>query len=146
MPSTNYAEALARHDITIPAHLEAQAEIPVLTGVQVQGDVIITPRRGGKSAHEAIAVPASGVQVVRGEATRNTHWLDNANVDAAPCLWVAIPAGGQDGLTLGLLDVPEGQVALLTHTDEHGSNAIGPGSYRIGRQQQQAEHIEMVRD
>lgn len=144
--NTTYAEALARHDIDIPDHLEAQAAIPVITGTQVQGDVIISRTRPGKTDHDTIAVPAGGVQVVRGEATRNTHWLDNANPDAAPCLWTAIPDSVADGLTLGLLDVPEGQVALLTHTDEHGSNAIGAGHYRVGRQRQQADQIEMVRD
>ena len=146
MNTTTYADALARHDIEIPAHLEAQAEIPVLSGPQVQGDVIITPATPGKMAHDSIAVPVTGVQVVRGEATRNTHWLDNGNPDAAPCLWTAMPSTVGDRLTLGVLDVPEGQTALLTHTDEHGSNAMGAGCYRVGRQQQQAEHIEMVRD
>lgn len=146
MMQTTYAEALARHDIEIPAHLEAQAEIPVLTGPQVQGDVIVVPATRGKSAHATVEVPATGVQVVAGEATRNTHWLDNGNPDGAPCLFTRVEGGGTDGLTLGLLEVPEGQTALLTHTDEHGSNGIGVGFYRIGRQQQQAERIEMVRD
>jgi hypothetical protein len=141
--STTFAEALSRHDIEIPAHLEAQAEIPVLSGAQVQGDVIITPMKPGKSAHTFKPIPAGGVQVVRGEATRNTHWLDNGNPDAAACVWAAVD---NDGLTLGILEVPAGQTALLTHTDEHGSNGIAPGCYRIGRQQQQAEKIERVRD
>lgn len=141
--STTFAEALSRHDIEIPAHLEAQAEIPVLTGAQVQGDVIITPMPPGKTAHTFKPVPAAGVQVVAGEATRNTHWLDNGHPDAPACRYAAVD---NDGLTLGILNVPEDQTALLTHTDEHGSNAMGPGCYRIGRQQQQAEKIERVRD
>ena len=141
-----YQEALDRHDVTIPDHLEAQAAIPVLSRLQVQGDVIVSPHRLGKMTASTIDVPATGVQVVRGEATRNTHWLDNGNVDAAPCRWTEIAAGGTDGLTLGIVEVPEGQTALLTHTDEHGSNAMAPGCYRIGRQREMAEQIRRVQD
>ena len=38
-----------------------------------------------------------------------------------------------DGVRLGFLRVPPGQSALLLHTDEHGANGIGPGTYAIHR-------------
>lgn len=139
--TTTYREALAVHDIEIPPHLEAQAEVPVLTGVQFQGDVGIIPQRAGKTVN-AEPVPMSGIQVVRGEATANTHWLDNGNPTGPPCMW----SPSTSGLTLGVLDVPEGQHAFLTHTDEHGCNGIGPGQYRITRQREQADEIRMVAD
>lgn len=140
-----YEEALSRHAVTIPAHLVAQAEVPVLPGPQVQGDVIVTPTRPGLMSGETVEVPAGGVQVVRGEATSNTHWLDNGNVDAAPCEWTARTATASDPM-LGVLVVPEGQFALLTHTDEHGSNGIAPGCYRVGRQVEHADQIRLVQD
>lgn len=140
-----YQQALSRHDVTIPAHLIAQAEVPILSDPQVQGDVIVTPMRPGKMSGETIDVPRSGIQVVRGEATRNTHWLDNGDPDAPACQWTE-KIGRTDDPTLGVLDVPEGQFALLTHTDEHGSNGIAPGCYRIGRQVEEAEQARLVQD
>ena len=143
--NVTYKEALDRHDVSIPDHLEAQAAIPVLSGPQAQGDVLVTPMRPGKTAGETVDVPRSGIQVVRGEATANTHWLDNANPDGPPCRWTAKTASPTDP-TLGVLVVPEGQTALLTHTDEHGSNGIAPGCYRIGRQVEFADELRLVQD
>lgn len=41
--ATTFAEALGKIGVTIPDHLIADAEVPVLTGVQAQGDLIIVP-------------------------------------------------------------------------------------------------------
>lgn len=136
--TVTYLEALAAHQIDVPAHLIAQAEVPALTGLQLQGDLAIIPARASKKTGDP--VPAGGIQVVRGEATANTHWLDAYH---GVCLWAPATAGGQD---LGVLTVPDGSTALLTHTDEHGANAIGAGTYLIRRQRQQAEEIALVHD
>lgn len=85
-------------------------------------------------------VPAEGVAVVRGEAGGNTHLL----VADGPVLWS--PARGRTGGTaLGLLTVPAGAVAYLLHP-EHGANAMGPGSYLLRRQRQQADQVRVVAD
>lgn len=136
--TVTYADALSAHQIHVPDHLIAQAEVPVLTGLQLQGDLAIVPAR--PSARKGQPVPASGIQVVRGEATANTHWLDSYNGE---CLWAPVNGAGPE---LGVLTVPEGAVATLTHTDEHGCNAIGAGTYRIRRQREQAEEIRLVQD
>jgi hypothetical protein len=133
-----YEDALTAHQIDIPAHLVAQAEIPVLTTLQLQGDLAIIPT--SPSAKRGELVPSSGIQVVRGEASANTHWLDAA---IGVVLWAPATAGGTD---LGVVTVPDGGVAVLTHTDEHGANAIGSGTYLIRRQREQAEEIRIVAD
>ena len=69
-----YAEILNAHDIEVPAHLVADAEVPVLTGMQRQGDVIVLPTRAGKVTG-LVPVPPEGTAVVRGESGGNTHLL-----------------------------------------------------------------------
>lgn len=137
-----YSDSLSRYSITIPDHLVADAEVPVLTGPQCQGDVGVWPHdKPLLTGHKP--VPAAGVQIVRGEATGNTHWLDGDG----EVLWAPAPASDPSAsVMLGELIVPEGAAAYLTHTDEHGSNGIGPGVYRISGKRTQAELVERVYD
>lgn len=136
-----HAAILNRADITPPDELLAGIEVPVLTGPQRQGDVGVWPRpKLGKAEHDAMRpVPAEGVAVVRGEATGNTHLL---MADGA-VRWS--PATG-DELTLGVLDVPADATAWLIHTDEHGVNGIGPGTYRLTGKREQAAEVRRVAD
>lgn len=131
-----YDSLMTAHRVDIPAHLEQQAEIPVLSGDQRQGDLIILssdrPREIGQP------VPAAGVPVIRGEAGGNTHLL----VADGPADWLPSPRAGQE---LGTVTVPEGSVAYLLHP-EHGAQGIAPGSYTIHRQREQADEIRMVAD
>ncbi len=135
--TTTYGDVLGRHAIEIPAHLAAQAEVPVLTGAQRQGDIIALPTRPGADA--GTPVPAEGVAVVRGEAGGNTHLL----VADGAVTWRA--TSGDDRLELGTVTVPPGGVAWLLHP-EHGAQGLGPGCYRIRRQREQADEIRMVAD
>lgn len=136
-----YARALAKHNVTIPEHLVADAEVPVLTGVQAQGDLLIRPIC---MQHAGQPVPDTGVQVIHGEATGNTHWLDRGP-DSPGVTWGA-PLPGADDVVLGVVTVPAGQSAYLVHTDEHGANGIGAGTYEIRRQREQADEIRYVAD
>jgi hypothetical protein len=81
------------------------------------------------------------VQIVRGEATGNTHWL-HRGFDSPGVRWAA----ADDSLVLGRLSVPEGESALLIHTDEHGANGIGPGTYALHRKREQAAVVRPVVD
>lgn len=141
MTALTYGAALAAHNVTIPEHLVADAEVPVLTGVQAQGDLLIRPIC---SQHKGVPVPDAGVQVIHGEATGNTHWL-NRGPDSPGVTW-AQPMPGADPVVLGVLTVPAGQSAYLIHTDEHGANGVGPGVYEIRRQREQADEIRYVSD
>jgi hypothetical protein len=140
-----YAEALAAHEITVPPHLIDQAEIPAVAPdrPQAQGDLIILPCR--PSAKLGDLVPAEGVQLVRSEASAHTHWLD---AYTGTVYWAAATSRGAD---LGVVTVPAGSVAVITHTDEHGANRLDSypdrsACYLIRRQRQMADEIRLVAD
>lgn len=125
------------HSVEIPAHLEAQAEVPLISGKpQRQGDVMVVPMRKGNVAGLK-PVPAEGIPVVRGEGG-HTHLL----VAEGPVSWApATPAGANQGT----LVVEEGGSAYLIHP-EHGATGIGPGHSVIRRQREQADEIRLVAD
>jgi hypothetical protein len=125
--------------VTVPEHLLADAEIPVITGVQGQGDLLVFPIT--KTTHKLIPVPNAGVQVVFGEATGNSHYLQRG-FDSPDVTYARV----EDGLLLAVVSVPDGQTAQLVHTDEHGVNGIGPGLYAIHGKREQAEEIRRVTD
>jgi hypothetical protein len=142
---TTFADLLTPLGVDIPEGLIADAEVPVLTGPQRQGDVGIFPRAKLGKAEQAgaLPVPAVGIAVVRGESTTgsNSHILQ---ADGA-CTWT--PAQARTGsVLLGVLHVPNGATAFLTHTDEHGCNAMGPGTYRITGKREMADEIRRVAD
>jgi hypothetical protein len=129
-----YRTALALVGATVPAHLIADAEVPVLTGPQAQGDLMIIPVPAKRAPVVGWqTVEAGGIQLVRGEATGNTHWL-HRGFDSPGVEWA--PEELPDRLSLGYLRVPAGQSAQLIHTDEHGANGIGPGLYRVNRKRE----------
>jgi len=129
-----YGSALALIGTSVPAHLVADAEVPVLTGPQAQGDLLVF-RRSAPSTVDWRPLPAAGLRLVDGEATGNTHWL-HAGFGSPGVRWAPSPPGGQ---RLGFLLVPPGETALLIHTDEHGANGIGPGTYVVHRKREQVQ-------
>lgn len=150
MTTMTISDALARHDITVADELLAEIEVPVLTGPQRQGDVLILPRPAAGKAELGAMTPVgrAGVAVVRGEATGNTHLLDAVS---GVVLWTPDMSGSRDGLTLGVLYVGDNAdggpgVAHLLHTDEHGCNGIGVGTYVLRGKREQAEIERRVAD
>ncbi len=79
-----FAQGLAMVGSGVPAHLTSELEVPILTGVQAQGDLLVFPTEA----------PQAYVQV------------------------------------------PQGQAALLIHTEENGANGVGPGTYAINRKRE----------
>lgn len=133
-------QILSVHDIAVADELLADLVVPVLAGPQRQGDVLILPR-GPLSVAEreaCVRVPAEGVAVVVGEATGNTHMLD-----ADGPVWFARRASG---VTIGVVEVPDGSTGYLIHTDEHGANALAPGTYSLHGKREQADVIRRVAD
>jgi len=137
-------EVLGQHDITPADELLADIEVPVLTGPQRQGDVFIAPRPRLGTAERSgyMLVPPEGIAVVQGEATGNTHLLTAAD---GIVLWSAAPPSTSD-MTLGVCHVDDGAVAYLIHTDEHGANGMGPGTYVLTGKREQAAEIQRVAD
>lgn len=139
MSTMTYEQALSKVGVTVPEHLIAEAEVPVLTGPQAQGDLLIVPI--DRSTAKLLPVPDEGVQVVFGEATGNSHYL-HRGFDSPGVLYARVT----DGQCIAVVAVPEGQSAQLIHTDEHGSNGIGPGLYGIHEKREQADEIRRVTD
>jgi len=170
-----YAAALGMSGITIPDHLIADAEVPVLNGVQAQGDLLIVPWHDDRTdeseavpmgtadmeglaewerellAHslrtsdaerpELRAVPDKGIAVVQGGPQGNDHILHRGfeSPDVAATVVTALPRRERlrfDDLTVAVVMVPAAQSAVLVHTDEHGANGIGEGTYLIKRKRQ----------
>ena len=123
---TTYADIATRTSTTIPEHLIAQAEIPVLPRV-IQGDVMIIPTTATPRQTKPIPVGPEGVNVVQGDIGRNRHILSpglNSTIHWAPG---TITDPDRD---YGHLTVQTG-IAVLTHTGEHGSVAVPEGTYRV---------------
>lgn len=128
------AKLEADFGLTYDEHLDREAEIPTVKDAPApQGDVMIRPVAG--LAPATTPVPAEGVAVVRGENGGNTHLL----------VGKAFFDSRENGLVIGVVTVPDGATALMSHP-EHGGFLIAPGSYEIRRQREQKDEIEMVRD
>ena len=137
-----FTTVLARSGITVPDQALADIEVPILTGPQRQGDVGIWPTTHASKIQIArmTPVPPEGIAIVRGETTGgNAHIL---HADG--------PVAGQqstngDLIAIGTLHVPDGATAFLIHSDEHGVNAMGPGTYRVtGKREQAAEQMRVA--
>lgn len=137
--SMTFADALTKVGVTVPDHLIADAEVPVLVVPQAQGDLGIFPLTATRANLEP--VPDEGVQVVFGEATGNSHFL-HRGFDSPGVTYSRV----QEGQRIAVVSVPEGQSAQLIHTDEHGSNAFGPGLWGIHEKREQADEIRRVTD
>lgn len=135
-----YQDAAEKVGVTVPPHLEASAEVPILTGPQAQGDLLIVPVAIPADV-EMLPVPDEGVQVVFGEATGNSHYL-HRGFDSPGVAYARLRAGQ----AIAVVHVPEGQSAQLIHTDEHGANGIGPGSYAIHEKRELRDEIRRVTD
>lgn len=139
MSTTTIAALNEAHGLTLVTDYADDFEIPVTSGLQRQGDVIVIPNDGAKAS---TPVPAAGCPVVRGEAGGNTHAIYTDTGSGVLCD-TRTPAPGD--LVVATLFVPEGASAFLGHP-EHAYTGIGPGRYEIRRQQEQAESLRIVQD
>ena len=136
--SVTIQEAIDRHGVDVLDHLDRSVTIPVLDGIQFQGDVAVIP------ATRRVAVtpvPAAGVAVVRGESGGNTHRL----VADGRAFFDANPTAGANDLVLGVLTVEPGATGYLAHP-EHAYSGIAAGTYELRRQREQANEIRLVQD
>lgn len=122
---------LKQHQDTID-QLLAEHEIPVLTGPQRQGDVLIWPT--DTAPRDMPRIPAEGIPAVQGQ---HTHLLTGAGCFAR--------ATNGDPLHIGGLTVDPDGIVWMLH-EEHGGNAIGPGTYVLRGKREQAEIERRVAD
>jgi hypothetical protein len=134
--SLTLAELVDWTGLDVLDHLEREVTVPVVAGLQAQGDVIVVPHAflpevtvAPRAAWEA--VPPGGIELLRAAAGGNPHALV---AEPGTCRWtsrVSDPAR----LALGVLDASG--VAYLIHP-EHGGTGIAPGRYVIRRQRERS--------
>ena len=134
--SNTLADLITTHGVEVEEHLDRQVTIPILTGMQRQGDVLIIPVNIRPAS---TPVPPEGTPVVRGENGGNTHAIVGHNI------YCDVSTASAQQLTLVILTVPDGEVAYLAHP-EHGYVGIGTGTYEMHRQRQMADEIALVQD
>ncbi|MFR9778059.1 hypothetical protein ACL02O_18650 [Micromonospora sp. MS34] len=120
--------------LTVLDHLEQQVRIPVLAGLQAQGDLLVVPLHVLDDVHLAARarwrpVPPAGVELLRGAAGGNPHTLVAEPGDAHWSTDVADPVS----LAVGALRCTG--PAYLVHP-EHGGSGIAPGTYLVRRQRE----------
>jgi len=132
------ASILTAHGVDLDSIEYPELEIPIVSGNQRQGDVLIlkvTTKHAGTEL-------GKGVTVVRAETnTANTHTL------VGDGLWEPNARANREGeLVQGWLTIPAGGEAFLIHTEEHSALGIGAGTYEIRRQREYAGEWRQVAD
>lgn len=138
MPAVTLGQLIGAHGVDVLEHLDRDLEVPIHDGLQVQGDVAVIPLPGDSERGESrTPVPSAGIPVIKAFRGGHEHRLLAGTPGTA--FWT--PSGsGQD---LGVLEATE--PAYLAHP-EHGYLGIGPGSYLLKRQREQAEEERLVAD
>lgn len=130
----NLAELLDRTSLDVLDHLEREITVPVIDGLQAQGDLIVIPLNllttvTAQTWARWNPVPTGGVELVRGVAGNNPHTLA---ADPGTCRYTT---GVRDPLGLGIAIFENTAPAYLIHP-EHGGTGIAPGRWLVRRQQE----------
>ncbi|MGV9775253.1 hypothetical protein [Streptosporangium sp. NPDC003464] len=116
-------------------HLEQSVSIPVVDGLQAQGDLIVIPLPVTAPSVRPWCdagwtdVPPEGVELLRGAAGGNPHTLV---ADPGTCRWTT-DVLDSDGLAIGIFETSA--VAYLLHP-EHGATGCTLGAYAVRRQRE----------
>jgi hypothetical protein len=128
------AELLDRHYLDVLDHLDREITVPVIDGLQAQGDLIVIPMamlNVVKILRQPYwrLVPPEGVELVRGVAGNNPHTLV---ADPGTCHWTNTI---RDPIRLGIAIFENRTPAYLIHP-EHGGTGVAPGRWLVRRQQE----------
>lgn len=139
-------QLVREHGTSVLDHLDTEVSVPVITGLQHQGDVSVVPVSMTPQPGRTAAAPLAGGGhvVVDGRATGGHDHVLHAGFGSAGVLFDPAVATPQS-LALGLLTVPEGEIAYLAHP-EHGYSGIGGGTFELRRTREQAEVQRLVAD
>jgi hypothetical protein len=136
------AEVTRATGFEVLEHLEAEAQVPVLGGLQAQGDLFIVPLADASplaEGYDVKTVPPEGIAVIEAAGSGHEHRLF-AGMPGTATLGIANTAAGQD---IGVLECTE--PAYMLHP-EHGATGIAPGGYVLRRQREQAGEERLVAD
>ncbi|TDQ54261.1 hypothetical protein [Actinorugispora endophytica] len=137
------AQLTERSGLDVLDHLEREAAVPVIDGLQAQGDLIVVPRRfvvddvdlpDGEWWSE---VPPEGVEVLRSASGGNPHTLV---ADPGTCRWTTV-VRDRSFLALGAITTT---AAYLVHAG-HGATGIAPGGYVARRQREGTGNVAVRR-
>ena len=123
------AELLDRTGLDVLAHLDRQVDVPVIDGLQAQGDLIVIPSAMAGTVHSLggwHALPAEGAELVRGGDGTNPHTLVGS---CELTTWLVDP----EGLAVAAID--NAAPVYLVHP-EHGATGIAPGRWIVRRQRE----------
>lgn len=137
--STTLGELTARHGFEVLEHLEAENEVPVLDGLQAQGDLLVIPFSSYQVSGTRTEVPAAGIAVIEAVGSGHEHRLF-AGTPGTAFFTPGTHRGMQD---IGVLETSE--PAYLLHP-EHGATGIAPGTYVLRRQREQADEERLIAD
>lgn len=132
------ADLTARTGLDVLGHLEREITIPVIDGLQAQGDLIVVPHvlvEASVSINRWTTwtdVPSAGIELLRSAAGGNPHTL---TADPGACRWTT-GITDERRLAIGMLETTA--VAYLIHP-EHGGMGIAPGRYVIRRQRERGD-------
>lgn len=144
MNTTKLAEAIEAIEATgfdVHEYLDRETLIPVLDGLQAQGDLLFIPMKvcAGlvrvRPSATWVDVPRTGVELLRGAVGGNAHTLLGGR-------WTT-DVTDQVGLALGVMELTE--PAYVAHV-EHGYLGVAAGTYVVRRQREQADQIALVAD
>ncbi len=134
MQTLTQTELKDRFGHAVPQHIIDSVEVPLLNGLQIQGDVAFIPQV--RSAAVGIPVPSKGVALVSGESTGNTHLL----MPGVGVTWRPLENSLDN---LGVIDV---ETEAFVHHNEHGYIGLSAGSYLVRGQTQMLDELERVAD
>jgi hypothetical protein len=139
MSVLTFESIMGLHSIEIPAHLCPSQIPPVEHYLCRQGDVYARAEPYDLTGRQGF--PAHHINVVQGDAVRNSHILH-----CETGFWY--PGHFRDQVRdYGVLVVPEDDYGYLTHTGEHGSLALAPGTWRLfGQAEIRESDIRRVKD
>lgn len=127
-------------------HLEQSVRIPVVDGLQAQGDLIViplamlTPSVRTWPDSPWTDVPPEGVELLRGGSGGNPHTLV---AEPGTCRWTT-RVSDPDWLAIGIFEATA--PVYLLHP-EHGASGCAPGAYVVRRQREHDGHrARMIAD
>ena len=141
MMTMTLGELTGKHGFEVLGHLEADAGVPVNSGLQAQGDLFIVP----VAAHRVSArrketeVPAAGIAVIEAVGSGHEHRL----FAGTPGTAFFTPGTHVSAQDIGVLTCTK--PAYLLHP-EHGATGIAPGTYVLRRQREQADEERLIAD